>query len=103
MKRKRSKYRIDDDQEDPVPSWLEKLDKSGKHKPRQDDQLGPPRKGEFRLAPHHVIVLSGYGRALIKGDPTNRRGFQVLCTPGGLPVARLHGDLKPGEVSWVLR
>lgn len=102
-KMKRTKQSLQDDQDDVPDWWAAKLDKTGKRKPGLEDQFGPPSKPTFELAPHHVIVTSGYGRALIKGDPTNRKGLPVLCSPGGLPIARQHGDLKEGEVSWVLR
>ena len=83
-----------------VPPWCgEKPDK----RKNGSEEVARPKQHEFKLAHHHVLCYEGYGHCLVPGDPTQRRGFPVLCSPGGFPVARLHGDLKEGEVSWVLR
>ena len=86
---------------DKDPWWLEKLEKKS-GRPKDDVPQTP--KPPFALTCHHVLCYEGYQKRLIvKDDPAHRLGFPVLCSPGGLPVARLHGDLKEGEVSWVLR
>lgn len=71
----------------------------------KSNDYGPPRKPYFRLAPNHIICLNGFQRRLLpyQVDPLQRQGFVVLTTPSGLPVARIHGDLKKNEVGWVLR
>ena len=60
----------------------------------------PPRR-RFALAPHHRLLRTGCRRA-IRRSP-DETGLKLLRDPvSGLPVVRLHGDLRPGEVSLVL-
>ena len=67
-------------------------------------QYGPASRRVFALAEHHYLIrchpLSRLGKALERFDHS---GFKLLRDPKtGFPVARHHGDLKPGEVSLVL-
>lgn len=89
-------WKLDEGDVSALPPWWDvKPDR------RKVDGTLPARR--FELPHHHRLVISGYGRSLLPSEPGQRQGFPVLCSPGGYPVARLHGDLKPGEVSWVLR
>jgi hypothetical protein len=103
MARRNNGHRDDEigDIYDKDPWWLDKLGGKGKAKA---EETPTPTQHPFRLSCHHVLCYDGYQKRLIvKDDPGLRSGFAVLCSPGGLPVARLHGDLGENEVSWVLR
>lgn len=106
MPRRTNGHKPDDiDKADIYDDNVHWWDLESKKKPKLDDQYGPPKKPTFYLSPNHVICLSGFQWRLLPYhvDPFQRQGFVVLTTPSGFPVARIHGDLKKNEVSWVLR
>lgn len=60
---------------------------------------GKPRRF-FKLAPHQRLLSTGKWS---KPGLPHDQGLKVLRDPNtGWAVARLHSDLKPGEVSVVL-
>ena len=67
------------------------------------DSPPPPKK--FSLPPHHFTLnVNGFNRfGLARESILGPAGFQLLRDPDGHPVCRHHADLRPGEISLILR
>ncbi len=72
---------------------------------RDNSYSKPITKPPFELAPHHKIAYTDlfhrFSLALEQTQADN--ALRLLRSPSGYPIVREHGDLKPGEISLVLR